>query len=398
MPILSHNHLPRVTIALLVAGISLASCSSLQISDPGHIAADDWLTEGGSATRTNSVESRLKLPLEEEWVYNAGGGFGPGGALVAGSYVYAHTRKGELHAIGLENGKKKGVESFGESVNGTPAMRGTVIFVPSAWGSRHGVVAHDLSSGREVWKIDCPPVDEGVLLFDNMVIFSDVESRLHAVDARIGEAIWQRPFDSARAITTTPILVDDATLILADDKGGVHAVSPRTGDLLWTREIGEAIYATPASTAGSVIIGSARGSLYALAVANGEIQWRQNLTDSSVKMASPAIAGKRVVIGASDGMVRAFSLTDGTLEWTWHGDGAITAAPVIAGDQVFFGTMRKSVHGLDLASGHELWTAEVEGRVKSAPSIRGGSLFILSEPRHVYKFSSKEQDSVASSG
>ncbi len=380
---------------MLIACVALVGCSSLRISDAGRRTPSDWLTEGGTNARANSVDLHVALPLEEQWVYNAGGGFGPGGPLIVGSYVYVHTRKGEIHAIRDESGKKEGIESFGESVNGTPAMRGRIIFVPAAWGSRHGMIAHDLNTGRRLWRIECPPVDEGVLLLDDMVFFSDAESTLHAVDSETGSVIWQTQFNPARAITTTPVLANESTLILADDKGGVHALSAREGGVLWTRELGEAVYATPAASRDILILGTARGSVHALRIDDGATTWLYRLADTTTKMASPAIGRDRVVIGASDGMVRTLTLSDGTLEWTWHGDGAITASPLLAGDQVFFGTMRKSVHALDLLSGHELWAADVEGRVKSAPSIREGSVYFLSEPRHVYKFSPKE-DSVAS--
>ena len=380
----------------LLALLAVAACSSLRVPNAGLRSQGEWLTEGGSTARSNAVGAGLPLPLKEDWVYNAGGGFGPGSPLTTGAHVFVYTRNGEVHAVSLEEGKKKGADSFGESINGTPAISGTTIIIPSAWGTKHGVVAHNLMTGSHLWKYRCPPVDDGILLAGEHVIFSDARSTVHAVDLKTGTAKWKHDLDPSSAITTAPILAARSTVIVADDRGRVYALDRLTGQTQWTSDVPGPVYATPAAADGRIIVGTTRGVVSAMDVSNGNTLWEFRVDSDLVKFASPAVSDGRIVIGSSDGRVRAISADDGSLEWTWHGDGAVTAAPLIAGEQVYFGTMGRMVYALGAVDGTELWSSEVRGRVKSAPALYGNAVYFQSEPRYLYRFTPEDESYVRS--
>lgn len=384
--------LERGQIAALALCCVLAGCSSLHLQDAGRTGPLDILTAGVTAARTNAVARSIDVPLREDWSYNAGGGFGPYGPLVYGKYVIVGTRTGEVHVVSSDRGKKVGSRSFGDAVNGSPEIRGSVMYVPSAWGRKRSVAAYDLATGAIKWTYGKMPVEASLLLAADIVVFVDASSTVRALTVRRGEPVWSRTLDRDAWVRSSPVLVDGHTVVVADDRGRVYGLDLATGTEHWRANIGGAVVETPASGAGAVFVSTTRGRLYALDSKNGAIHWIENASDSRVRFTSAAVSDDVIVVGASDGTVRSLNSEDGTTNWTWHGDGVIAGAAVIAGDKVFFGSMSRMAYALDLRSGALLWSHEVRGRIKSAPAVGHNAVYFLSEPRYLYRFVPEEED------
>ncbi len=348
--------------------------------------------EGRDTGRSHAATFTLQMPLRLEWEYNASAGFGPGGPLIAGDYILVGNRKGEVHAIDASRGKRRGIEEFGDSVEGTPAIGGDVLYVPVSWGRKTGVVSYDMTNGRRLWTYETSPVTAGLLVAHGTVIFADNESILYALSTR-GELLWTLALEERSAVKGTPVLVDERTVAVADDRGRVYGVGLFEGNALWTVDLAEPVYDSMASAVGRLFVPTTRGSLYALDGGTGRQEWHYQRDSPRVRIATPAVSGDWVVAGGSDGRLVALDGETGVEKWAWQGGGAISAAPVIAGDAIFFGTMDARTQGLNLEDGREIWSSEVRGRIKSSPAVGPDAVYFVGEPRYLYRFSPGEKGS-----
>ena len=159
---------------MVVCGLTLlVGCQSLEVRQ-SHIAPDSWLTEGQTAQRAYATDVALAPPLDEAWDYNAAAGFGPASPLIYGNAVLVSNRQGEVHGIDLETGRRIGIESFGDAVEGSPVVLGDMMYVPVAWG-RRALIAYDLKKGSKRWEVRHAPIEAGLLQAGGSIIGVDVE-------------------------------------------------------------------------------------------------------------------------------------------------------------------------------------------------------------------------------
>ncbi len=356
-----------------------------QLSAPLRVQEGDWTTEGGTTARSNATEVTLHPPLEEVWSYDADAAFGPAAAVVADDIVIVVTRKGEVRAIGLEDGRKRSVGDVREPIEGAPVLTKRMLYAPVAAGKRT-IVALDFVDGRRVWALRAGPHEAGLLLAENTLVAAGMDGTIRAIDPADGAIRWQATPDSAAGFFATPVLVAPDILAVADDRGLVTALDLVTGEARWTQRLGVPVYATPATHDGRLFIPTSRGRFVALDAATGESVWTAEAGDPLVKFSAPAVGGGLVVVGASDGRLRALDAATGKPIWTFLSDGNFASAPLIAGDVVYAGSLDEHLYAFDRATGDLLWQHELDGRIKSTPIIHGDRLIVLAEPRHVHVF------------
>lgn len=367
----------------MLALVIWTGCSALHL-DSRREAVPVWMTEGESPRRGNAVPAQIEPPLEVRWEFNAGAGFGSVSPLIIGDVIFAPTRKGEIHAIDLETGGRLGQTSFGESIEGTPAIKDGVLFVPVAWGGTT-LYAYDLFRASTMWRVKGVPIQAGLLVHEDRVIAADVEGHVRAYRVTDGEELWSRPLADRAGVRAAPVLVGEH-VIVGDDGGGVTALRASDGSLVWSTDVGAPVLATPAANDETVFVPTSRGELVALNVESGTRKWGVRATTEEVYVASPAVGAWEVVFGASDGIVRSVDPESGSKLWESDLEAAVTAPPLITGGVVYVGTMRSKLVGLSRSDGARLWETQLEGRMKSALAATGERLVVLAEPRIVYLF------------
>lgn len=368
---------------LLVVVAGTAGCTSLHL-DSRTVLDPVWVTEGESTLRSNAIDSAIDPPLEEVWTFNAGAGFGPVSPLIVGGVALVSTRRGEVHGIDLETGRRIGQSSFGESIDGTPAVDRGILYLPVSWG-RYVIQAYDLRTGNTSWRVEGASVEAGLVIYRDMVIAADLEGYATAYNRSDGSIRWELELGEQAAVRGTPVLVDDRLILGADD-GRVSAIDPNDGSILWKTELDAPIFAPLAASEHLVYVPSTRGRLTALELATGEIAWCYSLPDDSAYLTAPAVGAGEVVFGASDGHVRSLNREDGAVLWTTQVDGAVSAPPLLTAHTVYVGTMRSKLVALTRTDGAHVWETKVEGRIKSPFAARGTQLIVQTEPRHVYLF------------
>ena len=241
------GRLSGVLVLMLMVG-----CTSLKLDQPKGFKDGDWLTEGESSSRTNATNQQVELPMEAQWVYNAAAGFGNVTPLLVGDVVLAANRKGEVHAINFETGKKAGVKGFGHSIESTPVVEGGVLYIASAWGKK-AIQAYDLQRGTEIWSRKGIPIEAGLLLHQDILLFVDMVSNVVAFDKKEGTTRWQHRLDSLVSVHAAPVMSDEHNVVVVDDQGKMVSFKIDNGQVNWTLDLETPVYATPASLDGVLL-------------------------------------------------------------------------------------------------------------------------------------------------
>lgn len=374
----------RPSIAFAAICLLFAGCSALHVQ-PSQIRGDDgWTTEGESPLRGNAVASTLRPPLEERWKFDAGAGFGAVSPLIVDEVVFVATRKGEVHAIELETGRRLGQSAFGESIEGTPVYDDGMLFVSVGWG-RRAIVGYNLLRGSSQWKVNGAPINAGLLSYADVVIAADDEGRVRAYKKNDGSVDWEADLGRDAGVMAAPILAA-GLVIVADDHGRIAALNSEDGSLSWSADVSAPVLSTAASDGTSLFVPTSRGRLVKLLAEDGKQVWTYELESNDPYVASPAVADGQVVFGASDGIVRALDAETGELMWSSSVEAAVTAAPLLTADVVYIGSMESKLIALDRTTGEKMWEHELGGRMKSGFAAMGNKLVVLSEPKNVYMF------------
>ncbi len=365
-----------------------SGCRTLQLQQPTTLNETDWTVEGDAAGHAYHVQAGPAPPLEVAWTYNATAGFGPGSPIVVGNLVLVGNRKGEVHGIRLDTGKRVGLRRFGASIEGTPVVDGGIVYVPVAWGGR-SVQAYKLSSAGTVWQTDHPPVESGLVIHNGLLYAVDVEGTVRALVSGSGMERWAADLGGGR-FPASPVLVNDDALVVADDRGLINALNPSTGAVLWKRQLNAPVQVTPSSDGRKIYFATTRGRLAAIDPSDGNMVWSFEAPDTTVYLTTAAVSREQVVFGGSDGILRSLDPASGTLMWSFQIDEAFSSAPLIAGNVVYAGSMGANLYALDAETGALLWSEKLKGRVKSGMAAAGDRLVVLAEPNLVYLFKPEE--------
>lgn len=367
-------------LPLLIAG-----CNTLQLGQPLRVAAGDWTTAGGSNERAGMAEATLAPPLERAWRYDADAAFGPAAAVAADGTLLVVTKRGEVHAVEVETGRRLGVGNLKDPVAGAPVLTERVLYAALADG-RDTIVAFDFVDGSRRWALRAGPHEAGLLLEAGTLVAAGLDGTVRGVDPAQGVVRWTATPDSAAGFFAAPVALPEGRVAVADDRGRVTALDLATGQTAWTRDLGVPVYETPAARGGALFVPTTRGRLLALDAATGAERWALALDDPSVRLAAPAVTDSVVLVGGTDGRLRALDAATGVLRWSFATDGALASAPLVAGGFVYVGAMDEGVYALDLATGALRWQEALDGRVKSEPLLHRKKVIVLAEPSFVYAF------------
>ena len=150
---------------------------------------------------------------------------------------------------------------------------------------------------------------------------------------------------------------------------------PNSLKQLWIYEAGESIESSAAIVGGTVFVGSQKGELVALSLANGSVYWKFD-TGSPIGESSPAYGGGAVYIGDLGGWINALNASDGKKLWAFKTNGEIKSSPVVIGDRVLIGSYDEHLYCLSARNGSLLWKFKTNGPVHSTPGIADGMAFI----------------------
>ena len=369
----------------VVMAIVLSSCQTIQFNRPSNTSEKDWLVDGYTQNRSRSVDAELTLPLSQAWEYNAAAGFGPGSPLVLDKVVLVATRKGEIHFIELETGRKRGYKNFGDGIEGSPAIQDGQMFVASAWGKRI-LSSFNLKTGNYTWRKKGVPIESGIVVSNGLVVAADVFGTVRAYDTKSGAEVWSTTIGKRASVQSALLLTDPSSVFVADDSGVATLLSVENGSMKWQSQLEGPVYEGSAALGDLVVVPTTRGTVQVLSLASGNVKWSFKTASKTVRFGSAAISEDLVVVGASDATVRAFDSESGLLKWETGFPDVVSAAPLVTETHVFVGTLGQELFALNRFTGEIEWETKMRGRIKSSMAVVGGGLLVLSEPRYVTYF------------
>jgi outer membrane protein assembly factor BamB len=269
-------------------------------------------------------------------------------------------------------------------LNSPPVILDNRLFAIDTVGE---VSARDASTGRLLWQRriavegegDRPAFGGGVSVMGNRAYATTGFGVVVALDVESGAEVW-------RVQLPTPLraapAVEGGRLFVTSQDGQLTALNADTGAQLWqaTATVEPAAILGPGAPSvalDTVVAGFASGELFALRVENGRTAWQDQLSRTgrttalgalSGIAASPVIDRGRVFAISHGGRMVALELATGQRIWEREFAGVNTPWPV--GDWVFAVTVEAELVALTRADGKIRWVADL-GRWRDAEDKKG---------------------------
>lgn len=320
----------RLLPLLVVAGLGVAGCSSLDAINP-------FASSGPKMTPLTPVTA--KVDMRELWSASIG---------KAGDYTF------------------------------TPAVVGNSVYV----AARDGAISK-LVDGRTEWSIKAgQPLSGGVGANGRLVAVGTAKGDVLAFAADDGRPLWQAKVSSevlaAPAVGDAGVAVksgDNRVVLLDAGDGGRKWLYQRATPPLAVRSA-----APPVIADRFVFAGFPGGKLVALTLQNGAPAWEGTVAspkgatelDRVADVVSvPAIDGRQICGVAFQGRVACFDMGQGGA-LMWARDVSSAAGLALDSRFLYVTDARGAVHALDRSSGASLWKQDrLLNRQVSGPAVKG---------------------------
>lgn len=271
------------------------------------------------------------------------------------------------------------------------------------------LAAFDLISGRQFWRVSLVPDDEreiglggGVAYAGGKLYATAGFAEVLVIDPVDGALLWKQRLPApARAAPT----VSGRRIYAATMDNRLTAIDADDGELLWSHdglveEVGLIGAASPAVSAGLVIVPYSSGEVYALQRRTGAVRWADNLIavrrlNSAAALADiramPVIAGGRVFAVSQAGRMLALELRLGRRLWDLP-IGSVSQ-PAVAGDVVFVLDVEQRLFALNARDGAVYWVTaldryeddndEVVTVFWTGPTLAGDHLYVVSSDKRM---------------
>lgn len=332
--------------------------------------------------RRNTGSADISVPSRGTPAWDAGDAHVAAPVLSAGT-VYSVAS--EATALDARDGSLRWSADLPGKADHAPALRGEALIV--AAGDR--LLALSRSTGDTVWSTPLGAIATGPVTAstDPSIVTVPVgDERLQAIDPATGDRLWR----TAIQVPRQAAIGDDRVYVVGfgpengDDGGILRAVSPRDGSRAWAVSI-EQQGVAPVLAAEGLLVGE--GGLLALRdPADGTR--RATLGQFGDRLGlPPAVADGTAYVTSEDGTLSAVSVPDGTVEWRADVD-AFTDTGVTVGREAVVvpghdipGADLPGIVALERADGAVRWTHPIEGFdvVVSTPGVLAdGAVFYAS--------------------
>ena len=373
---------------LLIIGwlvLFVSGCRGIRVEEVSTVSKSDWRQDGGNYSRDRTTSAVLPLPLKLDWRYNAAGAFGAGSPLFFGNTLLVGTRRGDMYAINIEKGRKKGSKRFAEAIEGALVTDGDIVFIPAALG-KYNLMAYNLRTGKHLWRNKGIPFETGLVIAADVIVGTDISGKVTAVDRFTGVELWSFELPDLESTYSAPLLLPSGDIVITGEHGSLIRLDAQDGQLIWQTSIPTPIRVSPAIADESLIVSGARGVLFSIDLATGKSIWESRMGSAEVRLASPAASGGKIYLGTSEGKLFEIEASSGVINWNFNGPDVFAAPPLVTDTHIFIGSMGRVLYAFNRETSILDWEFKLDGRIKSAMAARNGELFVLAEPRHVYKF------------
>lgn len=378
-------------------GVGTSRAAPAVVADDGPAEVGNEAGDHGAAERTDDGSATESEPR------------------LAPAGVYAASAEGLLYAL-APNGSRRWTYRLGEWTDCSPAVGHGRVYVGTPDGTVHAV---DATTGDRVWTYDAEArVSADVAVADGCVYVGGHDGRLHVLDAATGERTWLHDGDGAISAGAT---LAAGRCVVARHDGTVTALVAGTGHEAWTVEVSDRVVAAPVTVdrpdGRTVVFGDAGGSLTAVTLADGTVQWRTDIgsavraspavlqaeslaqTDSGadgVASGEPDTAGAGLVCAVThEGRLMSVDASDGSERLNTVVEAGVVAGPLVtAGDDdagpTAYVCTPDGLRALSLTDGAERWRLDADGWVSARLAAAQGRLYVYGGDRRLVALTAPE--------
>ena len=349
----------------------------------------DWPQLQRTAGNTGFTDRRIAAPLASLWTVAVGGHVHAGSPVVAANRVFvpiadfADASSGGVVALDLSDGRELWRRRTGAAVRNAPAVHGDVLVVARADGIVEGLEA---ATGELRWSVD---LGEGLernhaVLHAAPTVFGGVayigvHRRFAAIDVESGAVRWE--IDPATSTTLTSLAAaavagDRIYGTVARGRQGMFALAADGGSELWRSSARAAVgvHASPIAGGSAIYLANARGEVLAFDRESGEALWTADLLTTDewdyAIVGTPALTREKLFVPTQYDKLGAIDIRDGSIAWTIEvGESPLRTAHTR--------TVAASIGASPVVTGDVLWVGGADGLLRAIDPKTGDELWRL---------------------
>lgn len=383
---------------LLLAGGCADTMNKVKETTTGWLSDDKADESTRPAELDKDFESSIKIT--ELWSARAGKGTESLYLKLVpasdGQHVYTADREGRMIALEVGSGDQLWSEhDKNRLISGGPGVGEGKVFVGT---SEAEVVARDAETGKKLWVAQ---VSSEVLAApraaDGAVIIRTGDGNIYALNADTGMERWvyDRSIPTLTLRGTASPTIHEDVVYAGFDNGRIVALNLTTGQQLWDARLaqptgrsdlerlvdidGEAVLKDDL-----LYIGGYQGSIAALAVDNGSVEWTRDMSTYD----NVAVDDERVYITDERGVMWALNRFDGSAVWRnkdlqYRG----LTGPLCFQDYIVTGDFEGYLHWIDASTGKLVGRTRIDKeRILTPPIDIGGALLGYSSSGRIAAF------------
>ena len=277
-----------------------------------------------------------------------------GGIGVEGNVVFAHGGKSDLYALDRNTGAILWSENFSQYLFGGPTIDQGVVVVTDVDGR---IFALDAADGTQIWNRIGAGSQTRIIgvaypaILENEIIFAGGDGELISLSLDQGSFNWGEDLSPVSLLTALDGIADitahpvhDGGLVYALTQSGLLAVyNARTGRLVWEKPLRGATL--PWLAGKTIFVTTLNGHVFAIRRNDGAVRWRaelpgsfdlnESVTEDAIRYTNPVVASGKVIITGDTGSVHIFDANTGVQTEQFSGVGRVTTSPVIAGKTLY---------------------------------------------------------------
>lgn len=264
-------------------------------------------------------------------------------------YTVENAREQQLVARKVATGRQQWTVSLDGAAASMPAILNDLLIVQRPSGPE----AYRRTDGSRVWEASLSSFSALPPLINRERIVVTTESSGELAELRPdGTVVWQQSFDEG--ISAPPAWLN-GVVVYASDAGVLRAVSQ--GESQWKVDIAANTRTGPVLVDGTAYLQDASGTIYAVNIETGDVEWHQSTNATPTSETTPAVSENALYLPTEDG-IYCVDRANGQSIWKFElrGRGSATT-PLIDSTAIYFGgTGHGLVYALDLDDGTEQWT------------------------------------------